>query len=1006
MQCGPVLLSLLVLFLSGLLVRVDAQGTFRHGNIHWRSDRNNVHFTVQMGFDRNISGVDAWRGSGSDRLPQLGDKLQLVGRESPVFYYGDGYIETIIQVTVVASSIEEDWVIVEYQTDHEYYTPNNDGSPWLAELAGCCRAYDVSNSQFLEWAIVAQLDLQQSSISPQAFSLPTLTVGASMVNGLYQGSVSVPAIAPGNVTWTSPQPSDVGNAIQFQASLMSYITINLTKPNPGPLITALEGALFANTPGDGTTYYATTFEFWLNIANATGGNIIRVGCDTSSSNPTGCPLNTLYIQVNESHVTVGHEMILALSLPPGSPEFYPDFYTRIGTNQYRYEQAFAICSNALVDRSLCGATKAVGVWFHVSVTRFVLDNSLSYRVMVDGHTLETIQFPAGSAQSRTKYNYCTYFYFQRSCPSFLTQYAKTEDIYLEAGQSYPVIWAIPPQFPNALFFGGSAVTTGKYFSGSLDEFRIWNGALTETAVRLYMTRPLDASKIMYYGDPSVSTGQLTRGAGDTSFLIDKTLIASWSFDQQCNSANPCNVDQTSPSFPTSTSARAYLTGTANAVMTGPIDGSGKMYLFDPDVKFSGYGELTFRTNYSGNFTVSPTITSGRNSIRIDLVINVIQVDSSGLIIDPHYPGNYYMPSLQILMKKRSDTRSEQRVIGQISGDNEQETSLSASDQYPNRIRVFAGNQVTVKLIGTDAQASTGSTATWVRFAASPVPATATISPTYGSNPANSYITWRPCLQDEGSHIVCVEAIDHHSNAVGTIQSVASKQQCFELLVSQVRAPTLQFSDSTGRPLDTINATIGKQFTFQAQVQGEDCQSAVQLEPENGLPPEATLTLLSSGQQRVGLCQQTTKQFSWVPPLHMGGFDSLICFRAFTNSDSCTGPTPMTVSCVRVTVRRCVYSLQQDQQLQELAAMFGTDWMKLWSFNMDLRHPDYLVYQGQTIRVGVLYKTHPNELPEQVAKRMGMTITQLQNMNFDIVPGTFIPDGSVICTIPNSCLGLV
>eukprot|EP00960_Hanusia_phi_P047933 758673-Hanusia_phi.AAC.1 len=290
---------LVVVCLLGLLDRVDGQvfnpigGTFRHGNIHWKSDRNTVHFTVQMGFDRNISGVSAWRGTAADQLPQLGDTLELVGRESPVFYFGDGYIETVIHVTVVAFSIAENWVIVEYQTYHNYATPNDNGNPWLAELAGCCRATEFSNTQFLEWAVVAKLDLLQASISPQAFSLPILTVGASMNNGFLGGSVSVPAIAPGNLTWSYPQPSEVGNAIQFQSSSKSVITINLRTPTSDPVISTLKGQLFANKPIDGTNFYATTFEFWLKVTNSSGGNIMRVGCDTSGTNAAECSVNTV-----------------------------------------------------------------------------------------------------------------------------------------------------------------------------------------------------------------------------------------------------------------------------------------------------------------------------------------------------------------------------------------------------------------------------------------------------------------------------------------------------------------------------------------------------------------------------------------------------------------------------------------------------------------------------------------------------------------------------------------
>ena len=39
-------------------------------------------------------------------------------------------------------------------------------------------------------------------------------------------------------------------------------------------------------------------------------------------------------------------------------------------------------------------------------------------------------------------------------------------------------------------------------------------------------------------------------------------------------------------------------------------------------------------------------------------------------------------------------------------------------------------------------------------------------------------------------------------------------------------------------------------------------------------------------------------------------------------------------------------VQQDDKLEAIAPWYGIDWMKLWSFNHELRHPDYFVFSNQ------------------------------------------------------------
>merc|ERR1712216_592259 len=132
---------------------------------------------------------------------------------------------------------------------------------------------------------------------------------------------------------------------------------------------------------------------------------------------------------------------------------------------------------------------------------------------------------------------------------------------------------------------------------------------------------------------------------------------------------------------------------------------------------------------------------------------------------------------------------------------------------------------------------------------------------------------------------------------------------------------------------------------------------------------ANLSLVSS--TRAGpmdvtedVCVRAEFHLTWTPSPSQGGYNESVCFVA-TSADTGLCPDVSRGSrehCMRLVVRRCWYALQKDQQLQEIASMFKVDWMRIWSLNANLTHPDYLVYGGQTLMIGHLYSTLSNEFP--------------------------------------------
>jgi hypothetical protein len=152
----------------------------------------------------------------------------------------------------------------------------------------------------------------------------------------------------------------------------------------------------------------------------------------------------------------------------------------------------------------------------------------------------------------------------------------------------------------------------------------------------------------------------------------------------------------------------------------------------------------------------------------------------------------------------------------------------------------------------------------------------------------------------------------------------------------------------------------------------------------------------------------TEDFSlvWTPSYTQGGFNQTVCLEANSlHSDTCADTAPAaSIHCINLLVRRCRYAMQVDQQLQEIANIFNVDWMRLWSLNADLTHPDYIIYGGQTIMIGHLYRALPHEMPLQIAKRMGMPEEQMRALNHGLDVEAELELGDQLCVVPNSCQG--
>jgi len=310
--------------------------------------------------------------------------------------------------------------------------------------------------------------------------------------------------------------------------------------------------------------------------------------------------------------------------------------------------------------------------------------------------------------------------------------------------------------------------------------------------------------------------------------------------------------------------------------------------------------------------------------------------------------------------------------------------------------------------------------TKVGFTLGRMPPGARFSSVKDSNPAQMDMAWTPCGADVGAHTLCFEAADSHQAAGempgrGFATPAMSEQKCVKLRVEKEPAPTFKQGGAAGAPAapQVEMLTIGRQTLLAVPLVTPNCQAKIQLAARRGssLPAGASLRLAAT--TRAGTpsvakdaCVEAEFHLDWTPAPTQGGFNETVCLEATSaNPGTCTDTTPAPrVHCIRLVVHRCRYVLQQDQQLQEVAALFNVDWMRLWSLNPELMHPDYLVYGEQTLKVGHLYSALANEFPREIGKRMGMSDALLRDLNFGLDLDARFDGGEELCVVPNSCTG--
>jgi len=293
----------------------------------------------------------------------------------------------------------------------------------------------------------------------------------------------------------------------------------------------------------------------------------------------------------------------------------------------------------------------------------------------------------------------------------------------------------------------------------------------------------------------------------------------------------------------------------------------------------------------------------------------------------------------------------------------------------------------------------------------------------GSSSADAAVMtfqWTPCPDQLGATVVCMDVV----NAEG----IASTQRCLSMLVQQDEAPSLSVSYN-GQHLPHNGATdmlyIGKHYSFPLVALDSNTHDTVDIAAVGDMPPGAMLSepetavVIDNGREMA----QTTRMLSFSPKHDTGGYSVLHCFTATDSCGetgaeyaatcaegtvgidgmgggvTCAGHADTTTHCVTFRVKRCEFVVRAGQELQNIAAVYRTDWLQLWSHNQHILHPDLELHPGSTIHIGHSYYVQPYDTPADVAARFGMDAHSFHTLNADVMQADM---GASACDTIHDC----
>eukprot|EP00960_Hanusia_phi_P066323 766376-Hanusia_phi.AAC.2 len=554
--------------------------------------------------------------------------------------------------------------------------------------------------------------------------------------------------------------------------------------------------------------------------------------------------------------------------------------------------------------------------------------------------------------------------------------------------------------------GGAGSESGMYFSGQLDEWRVWNGFRTQVQIQDLMKTSLTVDKEGFLGNPtSIQINQY-------NYISNAAILLLYSMDYTCpdSAGSQCAVSQMYPVYPTNN--QPWSLATATAIFTVNTDSTGAM-LWETAIDTMGIMSMSssrVRVNpvkgpgfYQASMMLS--FSNGTGLAPVDFLIHVVNAtyDSEKqaykLCGCAPYVGNSYIPKLRVLAKV-APWNGNFLMYSPYLTQYKDITDFT----YPSFIQIVAGYHFNMQFYGVDfVRPNEVSTVSFLYTSSIPE---MRFSLSNQGNSSTLEASWTPCRKDVGSHVICVSAIDCEGP---TVASATSQMQCVKIEVIASASPQWYNFSS-----DSYTLYMGKLFQMGVQAFENNMLASVSIALNNKLPYAVLKSLVVNQVSTTANSVTSSSEFSWTPAHDMGAFSGLICFSAVDDGAACPLEQKQRQSatkCVLLTVIRCQYTVRQGQQLQEIATIFSNNWMNLWSLNSNIRHPDFLPDGGEQIYVGHMYRALKHDTIGTVAKRMGMTRDQIALLNWDLrskvnmsIDFELVPNQE-ICVIPDSCKGM-
>uniref|UniRef100_A0A6U2IRD1 LysM domain-containing protein n=2 Tax=Hemiselmis andersenii TaxID=464988 RepID=A0A6U2IRD1_HEMAN len=318
---------------------------------------------------------------------------------------------------------------------------------------------------------------------------------------------------------------------------------------------------------------------------------------------------------------------------------------------------------------------------------------------------------------------------------------------------------------------------------------------------------------------------------------------------------------------------------------------------------------------------------------------------------------------------------------------------------------------------------------YVGFTVGPLPEGAHLSTVRGkgtspSDVARMTLHWTPCVSQIGKSVVCFDVV----NNLG----MASTQRCLAINVVADAAPAVSVSlggVALGPMGPASPLLIGVSYVFQVTATDSNAGDSLMIKAtkrdgsmcgagDQCTPPTSMMGMPWSW-MGPSMNMSTAVNLTFAPKHNHGGYVMEHCFTASDacgaacGDFSCPGVVHNTVACVRIRVDRCQFVVRQGQELQEIAAIYNSDWLQLWSLNHQLSNPDVNLMPGNVVNVGHLYAVQPFDKPRDVAQRFGMSDESFATLNADVRVGDMsteqcqsITECSAMrwCILPSSCDG--